>query len=148
MLRIKVKSTELSIRHFSVTFDFLCKFGLVIRTQRNRFAHSASFICNILKRFFDHDNMPLRESPAAKRNRVPIAEALSKYFSEAKTDVKVLEIASGCGTHAMVMQSTVKSDFINIINNSSFSFLVKNFPAFNGNLQIFKMKASTQLKLI
>ena len=85
-----------------MAFDFLCKSGLVIRTQHNRFAHSVSLICNILKRLLDHEKMSLRESPAAKRNRGPIAEALSKYFSEAKADVKVLEIASGCGTHAMV----------------------------------------------
>ena len=96
------KETELFVWHFSVAFDLLFKSVLVIRTQHNRFAHSVSFICNILKRFFDHDNMSLRESPAAKRNRGPIAEALSKYFAEAKGDSKVLEIASGCGTHAMV----------------------------------------------
>ena len=48
--------------------------------------------------------MPIRESPAAKRNRVPIGDALQNYL---KKDVvkgentRLLEIASGCGTHAM-----------------------------------------------
>lgn len=46
--------------------------------------------------------MSLRESPAAKRNRVPIGEALSKFFT-VNGGTKLLEIASGCGTHAMYL---------------------------------------------
>lgn len=46
-------------------------------------------------------NMSLRESPAAKRNRVPIGEALSKFLTTA--NARLLEIASGCGTHTMYL---------------------------------------------
>ena len=48
--------------------------------------------------------MPIRESPAAKRNRVAIGDALQNYL---KKDVvkgentRLLEIASGCGNHVM-----------------------------------------------
>lgn len=42
----------------------------------------------------------IRESPAAKRNRVPIGEALKKFFSKVEKGT-LLEIAGGCGTHAM-----------------------------------------------
>eukprot|EP00093_Oithona_nana_P002441 02441.XXX_58776_59480_1 [CDS] Oithona nana genome sequencing. len=46
-------------------------------------------------------SMSLRESPAAKRNRVPIGEALSKFLTTA--NARLLEIASGCGTHTMYL---------------------------------------------
>ena len=50
--------------------------------------------------------MVIKESPAAKRNKVPIGEALKKFLNENVTkslssNPRVLEIASGCGTHAM-----------------------------------------------
>lgn len=51
--------------------------------------------------------MTLRESPAAKRNRIPIGEALKPYLDPQKLKScddqapRVLEIASGCGTHVM-----------------------------------------------
>ena len=48
--------------------------------------------------------MPIRESPAAKRNRVPIGDALQKYLKEdvvKQENPRLLEIASGCGTHIM-----------------------------------------------
>ena len=48
--------------------------------------------------------MPIRESPAAKRNRVPIGDALQKYLKEdvvKHENPRLLEIASGCGTHIM-----------------------------------------------
>lgn len=45
-------------------------------------------------------------SPAANRNKVPIGEALQKYLNQAQTSrtsehPRLLEIASGCGTHAL-----------------------------------------------
>lgn len=51
--------------------------------------------------------MAIRESPAAKRNRIPIGEALKKYLdpdnvqNDKNEAPRVLEIASGCGTHVM-----------------------------------------------
>ena len=48
--------------------------------------------------------MPLRESPAAKRNRVPIGDALQSYLKKdvvKQDNPRLLEIASGCGTHVM-----------------------------------------------
>jgi len=48
--------------------------------------------------------MPIRESPAAKRNRVPIGDALQNYLKKdvvKQENPRLLEIASGCGTHAM-----------------------------------------------
>ncbi len=50
----------------------------------------------------------MRNSPAAERNKVPISEVLSRFFldSEATDNPRrVLEIASGCGTHAMHFSS-------------------------------------------
>jgi len=46
--------------------------------------------------------MALREAPYAQRNKVPIGEVLQRYLKDPPTaDSKLLEIASGCGTHAM-----------------------------------------------
>ena len=48
--------------------------------------------------------MPIRESPAAKRNRVPIGDALQNYLKKdvaTGENTRLLEIASGYGNHVM-----------------------------------------------
>ena len=57
-----------------------------------------------LAKYFFRWIMPLRESPAAKRNKLPIGEALQRYLSPQALKIQnpcLLEISSGCGTHVM-----------------------------------------------
>ena len=58
------------------------------------------------KQLFKVQKMVIRESPAAKRNKIPIGETLQRFLCENVTkslsdSPRLLEIASGCGTHAM-----------------------------------------------
>ena len=58
------------------------------------------------QKLFNVQEMVIRESPAAKRNKIPIGETLQRFLSENVTksmsdNPRLLEIASGCGTHAM-----------------------------------------------
>ena len=66
------------------------------------------FIYTLINKFFPSSNMVLKESPAARRNKIPIGEALQQFLCEKVTkpltsNPRLLEIASGCGTHAMHM---------------------------------------------
>ena len=73
-------------------------------TQIQKYTKAFYFVIKKLKRKLAISDMPIRESPAAKRNRVPIGDALQKYLKEdvvKQENPRLLEIASGCGTHVM-----------------------------------------------